>query len=376
MVVCRVVHHHRPQGLTSTYCLQGAIWQNLPNESHPGSRSNPGRPRGCSELVSAHLNLYDVWQPQFLGVHLKIKVDTCGEGNYSSPRTTQQYPVSIGPDNKPSAAARHPAANRVTSASPAASHPPIVCPVPPGLGSETAARGRADGRDAFPGSSLHAALRQQVPDILTREPDELVRQAGDVTNSSWEFVCFTSAKHMNAYGVQYQIIDAHGRHEPVIFDYEEQCPSSKTSLQSQHPPNCPGTTHDITTPSAAVILPGSPFTNLRGWMHILVDLIAQLSSTLPLGCLPVLVSGTSANEEKLRQKSINSMLFEFLWFHITSRIFSHRYVMSKTMLIPDKLCPKPGLPLASLTPAGFMPDPAAQQNKNSTPYFYEQAVER
>lgn len=38
-----------------------------------------------SELVSAHLDPYDVLLPQFLVVRLKIKVDTCGEGKCSSP---------------------------------------------------------------------------------------------------------------------------------------------------------------------------------------------------------------------------------------------------------------------------------------------------
>lgn len=46
--------------------------------------------------MSAHLDPYDVSLPQFLGVHLKIKVDTCGEGSCSSPRNnTAQHPVAL-----------------------------------------------------------------------------------------------------------------------------------------------------------------------------------------------------------------------------------------------------------------------------------------
>lgn len=45
-------------------------------------RQTPGI---CSELVSAHLDPYDVSIPQFPVVRLKIKVDTCGEGVIAPP---------------------------------------------------------------------------------------------------------------------------------------------------------------------------------------------------------------------------------------------------------------------------------------------------
>lgn len=61
------------------------------------SRSNPGRPRDPLSLCQPIWDPYDVWAPKSPGVHLKIKVDTCGEGNSSYPRITQQDPVSLRP---------------------------------------------------------------------------------------------------------------------------------------------------------------------------------------------------------------------------------------------------------------------------------------
>ena len=147
----------------------------LPSKSHPRPNQTPADPGDTLELVSAHLDPYDVSIPQFLGVHLKIKVDTCGEGNGSSPSITQQHPVSlvpprrIGPRKEPSAAAHHPAANGVSCASPARVASTHCCPVrrawERNCGPRTCRRGAMP--PCQPGSSLPpptAALHQRLPD--------------------------------------------------------------------------------------------------------------------------------------------------------------------------------------------------------------------
>lgn len=99
----------------------------------------------------------------------------------------------------------------------------------------------------LPGSSLHAALPQQVPDRLTREPDEHVRQAGDVTNSkSVAGNSSSSPRHGTCTRAISDNTHLASRHEPT---------SMQISLEAGHLPNCARTKRHSETSSAATILP-------------------------------------------------------------------------------------------------------------------------
>lgn len=69
-------------------------------------------------------------------------------------------------------------------------------------------------------------------------------------------------------------------------------------------------------------------------MDILADLIAQLSPTVLFKRSCPCSYQVPAVPRNINVDEPNNMLFEFLWFHITSCIFSHRYVIPKTLLIP------------------------------------------
>lgn len=230
-------------------------------------------------------------------------------------------------------------------------HPSSV-PVPPGLGSETAARGRADGRDALPCTNKRQAE-------LTREPDELVRQAGDVTDSRWQPVCITSAKPIACPTLPDRMQMAETRACGISADRKHQYAPLKITVGIRGGPLGLGQ-DGIATSSAAAVLPDDSRSLIYGVDgHVAGPHCPTQLDTTTRGLDPY--SGQVRSLPRNNFGKVKSMLSEFLWFHIISRIFSHRYVISKAMLIPDKLWPKLAFALASLTPAGFRPGPATRQ---------------
>lgn len=121
--------------------------------------------------------------------------------------------------------------------------------------------------------------------------------------------------------------------ESVILDrlktsWHHRSIQGKEALAQSHSTN-------MTQQSHLPLLPSRPRPLMHGWMDILADLIAQLSSTVLFERLCPCSYQVQAVPRNNNDDELNSMLFEFLWFHITSCIFSHRYVIPKTLLIAD-----------------------------------------